>query len=57
MWDTMDLNWCPTFQDLVYVADRQAGVRMAGVELGRHLVAGAPPSVYYVPDFITQVVS
>ena len=18
MWDTMDLNWCPTFQDLVY---------------------------------------
>ena len=38
----------------MYVADRQAGVRMAGVELGRHLVAGAPPSVYYVPDFITQ---
>ena len=20
MWDTMDLNWCPTFQDLVYHA-------------------------------------
>jgi len=27
---------------------------MAGVELGQHLVPGAPPSVYYVPDFITQ---
>ena len=30
---------------------------MAGVELGQHLVPGAPPSVYYVPDFITQVLN